>query len=73
MNYMTLTPAYGRDYKSIKAVKEDWEADKDFVIASYGPDEGRYINRAQALSIPHTTFSVRYAKQTKITNVLKND
>jgi hypothetical protein len=30
---MTLTPAYGRDYQSAKAVKADWEANKDFVIA----------------------------------------
>ena len=28
----TLTPAYGRDYKSGKALKEDWDANKDFVI-----------------------------------------
>lgn len=73
MNYMTLRPGYGRQYKSIKEVKADWDADKDFVIASYGPDEGRYINKAQALGIPNTTFSVRYAKDTKITSVLKND
>jgi len=30
---MTLTPAYGRDYKSKKAVLADWEAGKDFIIA----------------------------------------
>ena len=31
MNNGTLTPAYGRDYKSVKALKADWEAGKDFV------------------------------------------
>jgi hypothetical protein len=28
---MTVTPAYGRDYKSAKDAKADWEAGKDFV------------------------------------------
>ena len=32
---ITLTPAYGRDYKSKAAVLEDWNAGKDFIIASY--------------------------------------
>lgn len=31
MNY-TLTPAYGRDYKSKAALLADWHAGKDFVI-----------------------------------------
>jgi hypothetical protein len=28
----TLTPAYGRDYKTAKAAKADWEAAKDFLV-----------------------------------------
>jgi hypothetical protein len=28
---LTLTPAYGRDYKSKKAVVQDWEDGKDFI------------------------------------------
>ena len=47
---MTVTPAYGRDYKSAKAAKADWTAGKDFVIADmFSPDDGRYINREDAL------------------------
>lgn len=38
---MTLTPSYGRDYKSAKAVRSDFEAGKDFTIASLGPHMGR--------------------------------
>ncbi len=29
---MTLVPAYGRDYKSAKAAKEDFLSGKDFII-----------------------------------------
>lgn len=29
---ITLTPAYGRDYKFAKDVKADWESNKDFII-----------------------------------------
>lgn len=45
---MTLIPAYGRDYKSAKAAKADWDADKDFIIADFGnPYQGKPINKAQ--------------------------
>jgi hypothetical protein len=40
---MTLIPAYGRDYKSRKAVLVDWMADKDFIEAL----SGKPINRSQ--------------------------
>lgn len=44
---MTLTPAYGRDYKSKAAVVADFKAGKDFIIADFmHPDSGRYVNRA---------------------------
>lgn len=39
--WLTVTPAYGRDYKSLKAAKEDWLADKDFIETT----TGRYVNR----------------------------
>lgn len=43
---LTLTPAYGRDYKSKKAVEADWHAGKDFVINDMShPDDGRYTNK----------------------------
>ena len=45
----TLTPAYGRDYKSAKAVKADWTAGKDFIIADmFDPADGRSVNRGDA-------------------------
>ena len=29
----TVIPAYGRDYKSAAAAKQDWQDGKDFIIA----------------------------------------
>jgi len=30
---ITLIPAYGRDYTTAKAVRADWTAKKDFIVA----------------------------------------
>jgi len=41
---MTLVPAYGRDYKNRKSVKDDWNNNKDFIIADmFSGQDGRYI------------------------------
>ena len=63
---LTVSGAYGRDYKSVKAVKADWNAGKDFIIRTFGPDDGRYINKADATGI---AIMVRYQRDTKITKV----
>jgi hypothetical protein len=42
--YLTVVPAYGRDYRSGKAALADWKAGKDFRIATVGPDDGRYMS-----------------------------
>ena len=55
---MTLVPAYGRDYKSAAAVKADWQAGKDFRIAT----TGQYCSVRD--NIPDVWL--RYAKLTKI-------
>ncbi len=46
--HLTVTPAYGRDYKNQRDTLADWHAGKDFVVATFGPDMGRYINNADA-------------------------
>lgn len=43
MRTLTLTPAYGRDYKSQAAVLKDFLDEKDFIVQP----EGRYINKQQ--------------------------
>ncbi len=60
---MTLTPAYGRDYKSAKAVQADIDADKDFIEAM----SGRYINKTQLKEIGQAVVNVRYSKLSKVT------
>ena len=62
---MTLIPAYGRDYKSAKAVKEDWDANKDFIIADVSSRwNGKPVNKEQ---LKGETVGIRYNKLTKQT------
>lgn len=63
---MVITPAYGRDYKSVKEVQADFDADKDFVEAM----SGSYINKTQLVELKQRSVNVRYAKLRKVT-VLK--
>ena len=56
---MTLTPAYGRDYKSKAAVLTDFNNNQDFILQ---PDE-KPINKEQ---IPQgTLLQFRYGKLRK--------
>lgn len=65
--YLTLVPAYGRDYKSKKAVQADWDAGKDFLIQDISsPHDGRYINKEDAASLKGTTFNIRYKSLTQV-------
>lgn len=60
---LTLVPAYGRDYITAKAVKEHWEAGKDFQISNmFHPDDGRYINKEDGRG---QKFIIRFCKGTK--------
>lgn len=62
---LTLTPSYGRDYKSGKEVQEAWDAGKDFTINQFGhPDDGRQINKQDAK--PGMTLNIRFKKLANI-------
>lgn len=63
---ITLTPAYGQDYKSKSEVLGAWKAGADFQIASFGPESGRYVN-CQDLAGKPTTLSIYYGKLRKVT------
>lgn len=56
-----VTPAYGRDYKSIAQVKEDWHGGKDFLI------HGKYVSIRDVT--PGTQVWARYARLTKMVRV----
>jgi hypothetical protein len=64
---MTVVPAYGRDYKSIKDVRAAWDAGKDFQITDlFSGNDGRYVNKADSGGM---TIMARYSKLRKITKV----
>jgi hypothetical protein len=64
--YIEVTPAYGRDYTSQKAVKEAWAAGADLKIVTFGPHMGRYVNNADAADLK---VLVRYAKLQRMVSV----
>ena len=66
MQYLTAIPSYGRDYKSAKDVRADWEAGKDFTISTLGADDGRQINKQDAQGI---VLNIRYKKLASICQI----
>lgn len=64
---MTLTPAYGRDYKSKKEVQADLDAGKDFLVADLFSGGGGYINKPQILESGVRQVTVRYGQLRKVT------
>tara|TARA_Y100000114_G_scaffold99493_1_gene92663 strand:+ start:390 stop:608 length:219 start_codon:yes stop_codon:yes gene_type:complete len=69
MNFITLLPAYGRDYKTKKSIINDLNALKDFVISN----TGQYINKPQFKELNISSFNVRYDSHRKITNIKIKD
>tara|TARA_R100000458_G_scaffold53368_1_gene55552 strand:- start:1192 stop:1410 length:219 start_codon:yes stop_codon:yes gene_type:complete len=69
MNYLTLLPAYGRDYKSKKLIIEDLNSNKDFIESS----SNSYINKQQFKELNISSFNVRYDQNRKITNIKTGD
>lgn len=63
----TLSPAYGRDYKSAAAVLADWAANKDFTIN--GLAGGGYMNKADAIAYGFKYVRIRYNKLTLVVDV----
>jgi hypothetical protein len=70
--YITVAPGYGREYKSGKAAKADWDAGKDFIIVdilhSY---YGRPINKQDAEESEEriVQVNIRFAQMRKFTVV----
>ena len=61
--YVTVTPAYGRDYTSKAAALKDWTDGKDFIEAR----SGRYMSIRDADKAgSKMTVMIRYAKLRKI-------
>lgn len=62
---ITVTPAYGRDYRSAKAAKADWKAGKDFIINDIAsPYDGKPCSIRDGLNVV-----IRFNNLTKVTTV----
>lgn len=65
MQYFELTPAYGRDYKTSKEVKDAWANGADF-----GGDYALNFQLVDRESIPKPcTVNLRYAGNRKFTQI----
>lgn len=63
---MILTPAYSRDYKSKKALLDDFNNDKDFIINDFnGPYDGKPVNKSGLKSGFNVSIQFRYSKNRK--------
>lgn len=61
MKYLTLIPAYGRDYKSQKEVKAALDAGKDFQISAFlTVDDGRSVSKEELLRMAPIQVNIRY-------------
>jgi len=60
---MTISGAYGRDYKGRAAIVADWNAGKDFVIRDVFHGDGSYVNRQD---VRGEAVTVRYAQDRKV-------
>ena len=67
--YLTLLPAYSRDYKNKKAIIEDLNNNRDFLEST----SLRAINKQQFKELNISSFNVRYYNQRKITNIKVKD
>jgi len=67
--YLTLLPAYGRDYKSKRVIIDDLNNNKDFLEST----TRKYINKQQFKELNISSFNVRYDQQRKIINIKIKD
>ena len=66
-SYLGIEPAYGRDYKSKKALLSDWDEGKDFLITDFmNPYCGKPINNESAKTMAPLTITARYGNQRKV-------
>jgi len=64
---VTVTPAYGRDYKSAKAAKADWQQGKDFILQDItSPWDGKPCN---IRDLKGQDVILRFSAHTKTTMV----
>ena len=64
--YVTVTPAYGRDYKSKKAAIDDFNAGKDFILQDFMSRwDGKPASKAD-LASQYDVVNIRYKRNTMV-------
>ena len=72
-NYLGIVPAFGRDYKSKKALVQDWEEGKDFIISDFmHPYSGKYVNNESVKSMSPLILTARYDRKRKVCTIEVN-
>jgi len=67
---MTLTPSYGRDYKSKKAIVAAFNENQDFILNDItDPWHGKPCNKKELKIEGVKNVQLRYDKLTKVTYV----
>lgn len=65
-NYLVISPAYGRDYKSRAAAEKDFKEGKDFKMESVSSGgSGSYCSIRDFK--PGVKVSIRYKRMTRVT------
>ena len=67
MSSITVVPCYGRDYKTAKAAKDDFNKDLDFTIANFfHPADGKPCNKSDLKACKEFSHvMIRYNRLTK--------
>lgn len=61
-----LRPAYGRKYRNQQQVKDDFDANKDFITPT-----DQYINKPQLLELNLAHVEIRYGNNNEKCTVIK--
>ena len=65
MTFLTVVPAYGRDYTTAKDAKADWKDGKDFIIANaFHRYDGKPMSNRDTTG---ETIMIRFNRLTKVT------
>ena len=70
MHSITISPAYGRDYRSKKEAESAFQENQDFIVESVMSGyAGSYCNLADLKAGRIKSVEIRYAKKAKVTIV----
>ena len=65
LDSVTLCPAYGRDYRSARQAREDFDQGKDFEV--YTPwSSGQKSSKAELKALGVKRANIRYNKRTQV-------